>query len=288
MNAFLRHTLLLTMLLSAAFSMSAQKVTNVTPRQEGNTIVIDYTLSKDALKVELFVSTNGGRTYEAVNSASGDVGYNVTKGKKTIRWNVLNERESFVYDNVVFKITATPKQEEARRTETKWHSPLSTATKKAKKPAQLPQFNEHSGFFGINIGYSSYDFATYGLSFGQLKKWGWMLRLNLGGISEESETRFNMALTADVARMLFSSRVGSLYIYAGLGLGYESYKGDYTGIVYDEHGYISATGTEVDDHIGLAFDFGLLYKVGRVEISAGAISINGSYWTADFSIGYCF
>jgi uncharacterized protein (TIGR02145 family) len=88
--------------------MFAQKITNVSNRQEQSTIIVSYDLeTKTPCKISLFVSTNGGTTWQGpLKKVSGDVGANVNSGNKNITWNVLEEFEELRGKNIKFKVTA--------------------------------------------------------------------------------------------------------------------------------------------------------------------------------------
>ncbi len=90
------------------FSIYAQKVTNVSNHQEQSTIVVSYDIeTKTPCKIELFVSTNGGTTWQGpLKKVNGDVGVNVSSGSKSITWNVLEEFEELSGENIVFKVSA--------------------------------------------------------------------------------------------------------------------------------------------------------------------------------------
>ena len=83
----------------------AQKISDVTARQVGKQIHITYTLDEPA-EISLYLSTDGGESYIKLIKVSGAVGQSVTSGRNTIVWNVLEERENLVGDNIVFKVRA--------------------------------------------------------------------------------------------------------------------------------------------------------------------------------------
>lgn len=84
----------------------AQKVSNVTAEQVGKNIVVSYDLNITS-NVSLCYSSDGGKTFsQPIRQVTGDVGRNVKAGHKTITWNVLNELEKLVCDNLVFKVIA--------------------------------------------------------------------------------------------------------------------------------------------------------------------------------------
>jgi uncharacterized protein (TIGR02145 family) len=86
-----------------------QKVSNITFMQEQSKIVVSYDLeTKTPCKVSLYVSTNGGATWQGpLKKVTGNVGYKVVSGKKNIVWNVLEEFEDLKGDNIKFQVKAS-------------------------------------------------------------------------------------------------------------------------------------------------------------------------------------
>lgn len=99
--------------------MMAQ-VSSVDSEQDGNTIVITYTLAEKS-DISVRVSIDGGATFTAINAVTGDVGKNVAKGKKRIVWNVLEEVNDFSFSQVCFAVDATPVRV-AKNTKTAYES----------------------------------------------------------------------------------------------------------------------------------------------------------------------
>ena len=99
--------LLLILLGFSAFATasSTNLVRDVSCRQDGDKIVISYNLKKKA-DVDVFCSTDGGRTFKRIFRVSGDVGYGIAPGKKEVVWCVLEEHDNLVGD-VCFKVEAT-------------------------------------------------------------------------------------------------------------------------------------------------------------------------------------
>ncbi|MCX6328231.1 MAG: formylglycine-generating enzyme family protein [Bacteroidia bacterium] len=92
---------------------NSQGSINVAFKQSDKKIIITYGLtgtpSGQTYNIEVFCSTDGGKTYSGspLTMVSGDL-YSVTGGSgKTITWDVLSERES-LQGNVAFKMRATP------------------------------------------------------------------------------------------------------------------------------------------------------------------------------------
>jgi uncharacterized protein (TIGR02145 family) len=94
--------------LLSLYSIQAQKVSNVSNRQEQSTIIVSYDLeTKIPCKIALYVSTNGGTTWQGpLKKVIGDIGANVSSGNKNIIWNVLEEFDELKGTNIVFQIKA--------------------------------------------------------------------------------------------------------------------------------------------------------------------------------------
>lgn len=82
----------------------AQTVSDVAARQEGNTVVVSYSLDRDA-DISICCSTDGGKTFStALKAVSGDVGAGVKAGDRTIVWDVLSEMDRLVTTGLVFMV----------------------------------------------------------------------------------------------------------------------------------------------------------------------------------------
>lgn len=102
------RSILLSLPLLLTLHTRAQQVTNVTAEQQGQELLIHYTLEADGpVEVLLYLSTDRGSRWEGpLKSCKGDVGPNIAPGMdKRIRWNVLQERE-LVGDGISFKVVA--------------------------------------------------------------------------------------------------------------------------------------------------------------------------------------
>ena len=99
--------LVLLVVLQTSF-VAAQKVSNINYRQEQSTIIVYYDLeTKTHCKVNLFVSTNGGTTWQGpLTKVSGDVGTKIASGSHSIIWNVLEEFEELRGDKIQFQVRA--------------------------------------------------------------------------------------------------------------------------------------------------------------------------------------
>jgi uncharacterized protein (TIGR02145 family) len=87
----------------------AQKVSNITFKQEQSNILVSYDLeTKTPCKVNLYVSTNGGETWQGpLKKVIGDVGDKITSGNHNISWNVLEEFDELRGDKIMFQVRAS-------------------------------------------------------------------------------------------------------------------------------------------------------------------------------------
>jgi uncharacterized protein (TIGR02145 family) len=86
----------------------AQKVSNITYHQEQSNIIVSYDLeTKTPCKINMFVSTNGGASWQGpLTKVSGDVGTKIASGSHSITWNVLEEFEELRGDKIQFQVRA--------------------------------------------------------------------------------------------------------------------------------------------------------------------------------------
>ncbi len=94
--------------LIGAVNSYAQKVSNISSRQEQNTIIVSYDLDTPTpCKISLYVSTDGGNIWQGpLKKIDSNYTESVTKGTHEIIWNVLEEFDKLSGDNIVFQIKA--------------------------------------------------------------------------------------------------------------------------------------------------------------------------------------
>ena len=108
------QSILLTILVLIPVNCAAQSVENVHAEQIGDKIHIYYDLigapADQPVIVRVFLSTDGGKTYgETLKNVVGEVGVVLGSGKnKQIIWDVLEEVDELVSENVKFKVKADP------------------------------------------------------------------------------------------------------------------------------------------------------------------------------------
>lgn len=89
-------------------SINAQKVSNVSFKQEQNKIIITYKLETIIpCKVSLYVSKDGGKIWQGpLMKVEGDIGNQISSPINSIIWNVLNEFNEFRGNNIKFQVRA--------------------------------------------------------------------------------------------------------------------------------------------------------------------------------------
>ena len=102
-----KHILLIFLFLHAITS-HAQKVSNITFRQEQSTIIVSYDLeTKTPCEISLFVSTDDGNTWQGpLKKVTGEAGAKIASGNNSITWNVLEEFEELRGDKIKFQVRA--------------------------------------------------------------------------------------------------------------------------------------------------------------------------------------
>lgn len=96
--------LLPTLLLN--YALMAENVSNVRAMQQDEKVVVVYDLLQNAT-TSLYVSFDGGKSFQTANSVSGEVGQSQMAGSnKVIYWNAVQDAGYFDCPNIVFKVVA--------------------------------------------------------------------------------------------------------------------------------------------------------------------------------------
>lgn len=87
----------------------AQSVSSVSATQQGQELVISYTLKTESpCEVSLYVSSDSGSSWQGpLAKCTGDVGKDISGGSRQIRWTVLEEREQLAGNGIQFKVVAS-------------------------------------------------------------------------------------------------------------------------------------------------------------------------------------
>lgn len=183
----------------AARAQSVAEVVKAYTR--GKSIVVEYDLGTDADFVRLFVSLDGGVTYRGpLQQVSGDV-TNVKAGfGHSLEWDVLKELEANAFDNDKVRFKLKLKMRERWPKET---------------------------FVTLNAAYSLAPQASFGIGFGQVKRFGWFVSLmtngSLAGFRTDGECNAQgflpdghlMAYTGETTKTRLSVMAGGLMRVAG-------------------------------------------------------------------------
>lgn len=95
--------LILSLLAAICSTISAQTVRDIEVQQVEKQIHITYTLDNPA-DISVYFSADGGKNYQKLYKVTGDVGKNISPGRKTVVWDVLAECEQLKGDNFLFKV----------------------------------------------------------------------------------------------------------------------------------------------------------------------------------------
>lgn len=112
--------------LLSATMVSAQTVAYVTAEQKGTHLLIHYDLSTEKpCDISLYVSTDGGKAWTGpLQRVSGDVGQDINSGNHIIRWEVLEEMDQLIGNDILFKVMANgQKPSDAQITAMKGYEP---------------------------------------------------------------------------------------------------------------------------------------------------------------------
>lgn len=253
--------------LYVAFSATAwsQEIQQV--KQDGKIVVIDYILQKDANSVNLYVSQDGGKTFKGpLKEVSGDL-KDVASGNRQIRWDVIKELGGLKGD-VQFKVSV-----------------------------KLKKYYPKETFILANAAYSFAPQLSFGLTFGQVKKFGYYVSVMTGtgfkmkGDFECDENGYvgktmpfysgktsttRLALTAGgVAHV-----ANPLYLYLGVGYGFRGVFWETTDEQWAKNKDLSVTGVNAE--------LGLMGNIKGFVISAGVSTVNFKYVEAKIGLGWSF
>ncbi|MHC1704129.1 MAG: hypothetical protein AB9846_09505 [Tenuifilaceae bacterium] len=242
-------------------SAFAQRVTDISFKQEQNKIIITYRIANIRYDRKYFttayISTDGGKTSKPIKATTGDVGEISPDGIKTITWSVFDEYESLEGD-ISFDIRL----------------------KMDRIPLPRKTF----------IIYSMSSIAPFGVTIGSMRRFGWYFSVRTNGTfnvaSDFSTDNDDLTdytgdgyykFTDEVKRARYSFHVGASYratnfafLYAGAGYGSRhlfwqvteySYTNDMeTGTYFVDHIDFSHNGPEVEAGLQLMlkkFTFGV-------------------------------
>ena len=256
----LKNTLFYFMICLLGTAIHAQKVSNINYRQEQSTIIVSYDLETiTSCKISLYVSTNGGSTWQGpLTKVSGDVGNNITSGSHNINWYVLDEFEELRGDKIKFQVRA----EESLN---------------GKKRHKLYSFS--------SLGIQSGTIAKYGLMFEAHNKdrfCGFHLAIRtsltskeaiLNGTSKANKMEIDLGPNFKISK--------SLYLNIGVGYGYFNYanRNDFAGILAaDKKSYLLSS-------LGMMIR---LNNVVNINVGASFMGIDKDFYKPEAIFGVSF
>lgn len=278
----MRKYIILLFVLFSATLLRAENASNVRVRQEGKAIVITYDLSKNSV-VHLLMASGKSNQYTELKAVTGNIGKGVSAGQnRKIVWKPLEENETFIAENVRFKVEAMSSYDYRAQ----------NATMKTLVMGQL--------------GYSVAPQLSYGVMIGQMYKGlGWFVsgRSNFhfnapaqyacdthGYIGDErpfytgnistTHYMFNAGFIMNFLEWTTRNKFNTFGIYLGGGYGRRELQWETTDglwVKYDPTSYNGFGG-----NAGL---FGSMYGV---TLSAGVSTINFEYMEVEIGIGFMF
>ena len=153
----------------------SQKVSNITFRQEQSTIIVSYDLeTKTPSKVSLYVSTNGGASWQGpLTKVIGDVGNKVFSGSHNITWNVLEELEELRGDKIMFQVRAVGNNIETVIIDTQEWTTKNLNVSKYRNGDIIPEVKDYNKWAKLTTGAWCYynNDPKNGAIYGKLYNW---------------------------------------------------------------------------------------------------------------------
>lgn len=279
----IKNLTLLTSLLLGFTMANAQKVSNIQPKLVGNTMQISFDISEAAFNqkfnVQLFISTDGGKTWQGPVSLINDKKNEFAGGTNTITWDIFKDINSL--DNEInFDIRAKVIEETVER-----HF-----------------FIEYSS--GLLLSSTNY-ITPLGFRLGSLGKTGWYLAgyfntfknatYNYNGESFEESIFYEFTDKTIYPRMAITGgltfQVGwKSYLFAGAGYATKKY---YTQInelnadssLKNPEQWVNMTTYEES---GVEIEAGAIFNFNKINFSLGLSTFNFKQIGANAGIGIAF
>jgi len=152
----------------------AQKVNNVEASQQGQNIVVTYDLeTEQPCTINLFISTNGGKTWQGpLKQVQGQVGPKTLSGQNSITLFVLNEFNELRGDNIRFKLDATTNLNTIKIGTQTWTTKNLDVTTYCNGDA-IPQVQDANAWINLRTGAWCYyeNNSANGTTYGKLYNW---------------------------------------------------------------------------------------------------------------------
>lgn len=263
--------LLVSLSLPSAWAQETVELVRAFPQRKA--IVVEYDLAADADFVRLFVSLDGGTTYQGpMQQVSGDIADVQAGFNRRVVWDVLKELdvETFENDQVRFKLSVVLKE--------RW-----------------PQ----ETFVTLNAAYSFLPQGSVGLSVGQVKRFGWFVSVmtngNFSGFDHVGDCDAQgfltdghlMQYTGETSKMRLSVMAGGLMRFTGplslrVGLGYGNRTLRWRTV--DDEWYRNADFSQN----GIDLSAGLQLHLKGLAVSLEAVTTQFQNVEAKIGLGYVF
>ena len=153
----------------------AQKVNNVEASQLGQNIVVTYDLeSEQPCTINLFISTNGGKTWQGpLKQVQGQVGPNIKSGQNRITLFVLTEFNELRGDNIVFKVDALTNNLNTIKIGTQTWTTKNLDVTTYRNGDAIPQVQDAKAWVNLRTGAWCYyeNETANGSTYGKLYNW---------------------------------------------------------------------------------------------------------------------
>lgn len=151
----------------------AQKVNNITFRQEQSNIIVLYDLeTKTPCKVSLYVSTNDGKTWQGpLTKVIDAVGDKIASGSHSITWNVLEEFEELRGDKIMFQVRAVGDNIETVKIGTQEWTTKNLDVSKYRNGDEIPYVSDRNAWALLTIGAWCYNYDNPTSGYGKLFNW---------------------------------------------------------------------------------------------------------------------
>jgi uncharacterized protein (TIGR02145 family) len=153
----------------------AQKVNNVEASQVGQNIVVTYDLeTEQPCTINLFISTNGGKTWQGpLKQVQGQVGPNIKTGTNSITLFVLNEFNELRGDNILFKVDASTTNLNTIKIGTQTWTTKNLDVETYRNGEVIPQVQDAKAWANLSTGAWCYyeNETANGSTYGKLYNW---------------------------------------------------------------------------------------------------------------------
>ena len=270
---------LILLIVCSVFIAKAQNISNVSSYlSKDNKIKIVYELSGikfyQTCDVELYVSSNNGETFTGpLKQVSGDIGKNISGGRKTILWDVLKEMP-FTEESLTFEVRVLSNSQKVKKNVYLYYvgNPMTPIGARLAIGGKVGWFIE--GRMSITQFPTDFKYSNSEPNF----------NTGTAYFRYTQEDNFN-AISACTGAVFALGHNTQLYLSAGYGFQVYMKKTDNYDI---DDNILSQSWVEfTDDRVeGLELGIGFTQSIGPVSVMAGAILLNFKDANAVIGIGF--